>query len=171
MLIEEVVERPPLLIMVHPGSACGSLNDAFGKSAGGAYRDGLVIDLNNSKGGVLIVDGEFSDEIPYYGDFNSAILNALQRAKTAGLPSVRIDADDNSPRWVAKTLNTVRQMGYVATDTIVVSGIWVGTDEGWGANSGCVTAVFKSLKRAGYTTVSISEWAIPDVDEYARDED
>lgn len=169
MLIEEIVQRPPLLIMVHPGSACGSLNSAFGKSAGGAYRAGLVIDLNNSKGGVLIVDGEFSDEIPYYSDFNSAIASALQRAQTSGFPSARILADDDDPNWVRKTLKAVRDMGVVATDRITVSGIWVGTREGFGVTSGCVTAVFRSLKRAGYTNIEVSEWAIPDVDEYAND--
>lgn len=167
MLIEEIEQpKPPLLIMVHPGSACGSLNSAFGRSGGGAYRDGLVIDLNNSKGGVLVVDGELSDELPHYSEFDAAIKNALQRAEAGKFPFGRIMADDQSHQWVGKVIKTVRSMGYVATDKISVSGIWVGTREGYGVNSGCVTAVYKGLRRAGYVRAEISDWAIPDVDEY-----
>ena len=45
MLIEDVQPRPPLLIVVHPGSCCGAVDAHLGKYAGRAYREGVVNDV------------------------------------------------------------------------------------------------------------------------------
>lgn len=173
MLIEEVAGRPPLLIIVHPGSCCGSVDHNLGKYAGRAYREGVVNDIEGWNGAILIVDSEASEECEnsWYGNIGRAMTNAIHRAETQGFPAARVFGDDDlTPNWVGKVTQAVRDMGFNAADRIVITGAWVGTEEGFGEDSGCVTAVFNALQQSQYMKVSISDNAIPDVDEYDRDD-
>lgn len=68
-----------VLVLVHPGSACGSANFNIGKFEARAARDALCSELDNWRGDVLVIDGELSDELEFYPSFDLAIRDCLQR--------------------------------------------------------------------------------------------
>lgn len=157
-LFEMDVGRPPLLVLVHPGSACGSANFNLGNFQARAERDGLILDLTRWKGAVLVADGELSDELPDYPQLNGAILGALQRADDAGFVSRRIAACAHEHTdWTDRILHAVKSAGYVAGETIRITGAWVG-------EHGCVNATQEILQGAGYHT-DILDSAIHEADE------
>lgn len=138
--------RAPLMVLVHPGSCCGSANFNLGKYFARAERDHLAHDLNRWNGAIIVADGELSDELPDYPELNSALLGALQRAAEAGHAAKRISACAmNHPDWPKRILKAVKEAGYVAGETIALTGAWVG-------QHGCVDASQAILTGAGFST-------------------
>lgn len=166
-LVEEAQGKsPPLLIMVHPGSGCGSADDMLGRSQANAERDGLILELDNWEGGVLIVDSGFSDELPRYPRLKTAIDTALHRAKAAGMLSGRIVADDETEdNWSAKIPAALKQ-AQTPTDTVIfISGVWYWEND----RAGCVNATYDAVKASGFPRVIVSDYAV--VDPYADEDD
>jgi hypothetical protein len=156
-----VPEQPvvPLLVLTHPGSACGSADNLLGRYDARASRDGLIIELNHWTGHILVVDGELSDEIPMYMTYSRALEGALHRAKNAGLIAGRIFACDNlTPNWPPKVAKAVKAMKLQPDNPIVVTGAWHCPGE----NFGCVNASERALVKAGFTQVRISDYAVID---------
>lgn len=152
----------PLLVMVHPGSACGSADMNLGKSQASAERAGLINDLNAWKGHLLIVDGELSDEIPRYPQFDTAIIAALNAAKQAGHASGRIFACDNlTPSWPGKVAKAVSKLKLEPQNRIVLTGAWYFTDN---SGAGCVNATERALRKAGFQNIQISDNVVHDGD-------
>jgi hypothetical protein len=149
----------PLLVLTHPGSACGSADHLLGRYDARASRDGLIIELERWTGHILVVDGELSDEIPQYMTYARALDGALHRAKNAGLFSSRIFACDNlTPNWPPKVAKAVKALKLPAETPIVVSGAWHCPGEKFG----CVNATDRALKRTGFINVRISDYAVID---------
>jgi hypothetical protein len=150
---EQAVE--PLLILVHPGSACGSADFNLGRSVAKAERQGLITDLNNSNGGLLVVDGDISDELPRYPALKGAIDEALARAKSRGLIAQRVFACDmKTTNWPTKVKKMVQNMQLDPQTPIEVTGAWVDGE------TGCVVAVYQTLQSLGFKNLVISQNAL-----------
>lgn len=67
---------------------------------------GLGLRLNGWQDGVIVIDGELSDELPRYPQFNQAIQGVLARAKAKGLLSIRRMVDDPAQIRVIKAILT-----------------------------------------------------------------
>ena len=69
----------PILVLVHPGSACGSADMNLGKFEARAARAELAYELDYWHGTLLVIDGELSDELPWYPQLDRAITECLAR--------------------------------------------------------------------------------------------
>ncbi len=168
----ESAQQQLLLIVVHPGSACGSADFNLGRQEARAEREYLASDIMNWDGGVLIVDGELSDELPQYSELDGAIKSALTKAKNRGLISERIYACDNtgSPthggNWCAAVAASV---AHLPRDIKVeITGIWYFEND----EAGCVNAVYDTLSALGFSP-QVRDSAIrdPGGNDYEDDED
>lgn len=83
----------PILVVVHPGSACGSADFNIGDEEGAEARARLVDRLDSWKAGVFVIDGDLSEELPEHPALNEAITRALVRARGDGHVSVRAIAE------------------------------------------------------------------------------
>lgn len=146
-LMIETEAPPTLMVVVHPGSACGSANSSLGKGSANLYRAEIASDVQNHVGHILVVDGEFSDELPYYPMFNTAISNAVVHAKHAGYQGTRIKADDESTSdWTVLVANKIEAMGVQTDSPVSLTGAWFCEDD----SSGCVNATRAILTQRGF---------------------
>jgi len=136
------VER--VLVVVHPGSACGSATYNLGRTEAQSARGELADELTRWDGGVVVVDGELSDELPYYPHLANAIDGALARAAAAGHLSVRLEGDDPDQVAVIEAL-AAEQNWKERGVTCAVTGAWFHPKDG----SGCVGGVHKALLALG----------------------
>lgn len=133
-----------LLIVVHPGSVCGSADFNLGKSDARCARDGLVLELNDWSGGIVVIDGSLSDELVHHRSLDQAIEQALARARDAGHRCERVVGDD--PDQVDRTRELIKRLGDRAPFTrFVVTGAWYHPEDG----SGCVGSVVNTLRERG----------------------
>jgi hypothetical protein len=143
-----------LMVLVHPGSACGSADFNLGKSMANAGRDGLINDLNAWNDALLVLDGTLSDELDGYPALNSAINSAIARCS-----GQRIFADDDQTfDWVRKSVRKMMEMGVKKPSEVVVTGIWYWPND----EAGCVNAVYDALVTVGVEHVIMSDNAITD---------
>lgn len=137
--------RDRVLVLVHPGSACGSANYHLGRQVASACRAEMTSLLDSWCGGVIVLDGDLSDELPDYPIFRAAIENALHRARCRGCASIRAIAQD--PDQVRVVGDLVENLAMIDAE-FVVTGAWYDpTDE-----SGCVNSVVCELKRRDLKT-------------------
>lgn len=144
----------PLLIIVHPGSACGSADENLGRDNAAHQRLEMQLLIENWQGGVLVIDGALSDELEPDGwrrawsDLGAAITGALARAADQGLPSGRIygdDAEDFNQAEAARQL--VKDYALTPENAaITLTGAWIHDDGG-----GCVNHVRETLEALGFT--------------------
>lgn len=159
----------PILVLVHPGSACGSANFNIGRDEARGARDCLAHELRNWIGGVIVLDGELSDELPSYPDFANAIDEALAKARADGHVAIRTMASDPDQIRVIKEI--VEQLGEPAMRaTFTVTGAWYHPEERY-----CVGSVIDALREIG-CTADVCESAVQleqdkDVEEEMEDED
>lgn len=78
-MISPVTLRP-VLVLVHPGSACGSADFNLGSSEASDARSRLANDLALWHGDIIVMDGFLSDEIATHPALDEAIQDALRRA-------------------------------------------------------------------------------------------
>lgn len=145
-----------ILVLVHPGSACGSATYNIGRQSANKARDGLCHELRTWMGGVIVLDGELSDELQSYPELNSQIDSALQRAKADGQVSIRRMADD--PDQVDEIKRIVNELG-ARTASYMVSGAWYQSTDG----GGCVGSVIDALREID-CEAEVSDYAI-DIDQ------
>ena len=147
----------PLLILVHPGSACGSANFNIGKNKARLKRFQLTQDLTQWSGDILVVDGELSDELGRYPEYKQAIEGALNRAEKGQ----RIFACAmNTPGWPNLVAKAIKVLATPDT-SISITGAWLhNTDE-----EGCVNMVEKTMKALGYTPTILESAVDIDGDE------
>lgn len=81
-----------LLVVVHPGSACGSADFNLGMDLARACRDSLIADIKAWRGGAIVITGGLCDEIkrPAYAALDVAISNCLRRARYGRLVSKKV---------------------------------------------------------------------------------
>lgn len=167
-LLQKRAAVAEVLVIVHPGSACGSANDHYGsRNTANGVRDGLIYEWNAWQGGVIVIDGEFSDELPRYPALNAALSGVLARAKQRGLISIRRYGHD--PDQI-RVINALLKKLKIPADQVRfnVTGAWYYND-----SEGCVTSVYDAITSMGYKA-SISDFALTgkwDADEDEWDED
>lgn len=138
-----------VLVVVHPGSACGSADFNLGEALARGRRDRLIREISAWTSGVIIIDGELSDELerPPYARLGTTLKNALTRAASAGFVGTRVMGDDPTQMRVIR--RTVESLGIDKPDAaFVVTGAWYDAD-----GSGCVGSVVDALRADGYYAV------------------
>ncbi len=143
-----------ILVLVHPGSACGSADFNLGPFEGERARDILAQDLADWEGGVIVIDGALSDEVPGYPSLADALDEALAQAR----PALRILGDDASDYDQRRAvLDAATQIGATPeTVRFTVTGAWFDPEEA----SGCVNSVRDALGMAGFV-VEVRPSAVP----------
>lgn len=135
-----------VLVLVHPGSACGSANYNLGREAADLARIEMTDMLNAWDGDIIVLDGDLSDELPRFPVFADAIRSAVRRARRAGCVAIREVAND--PEQV-DAIKRIASMHDLTRSSVVVSGAWYDpTDE-----SGCVNSVIHALNDVGVRAV------------------
>lgn len=138
-----------ILIVVHPGSACGSADFNLELDAGPS-REALAAEIHRWPHDLMIVDGELSSELDHYAILGLAIQNATERD---GRRVVRQHACDfSTPDWP----DVVRQRYHAewpnGPHRVTITGAWYGDD-----GHGCVNAVATAL---GDQDVTVSASAL-----------
>lgn len=138
---------PVVLVLVHPGSACGSADFNIGRFEARAARDQLAWELKTWSGGIVVIDGALSDELDSYPFFAQSISDCLARSKAGGHLSVRVmGSDDDDLDQVERIREVAEAMGQAAMQTeFIVTGAWYHPEDG----GGCVGSVIEELRRMG----------------------
>lgn len=150
-----MTESDSILIIVHPGSACGSADFNLGAAAAEA-RHALAHEIRRWTGHVMIVDGELSSDLDVYPQIGLAIENAIDDAASRGRRASRVLACDFTreewPRIAAEHF-AERHPG---SNDVVLTGAWVEPDGG-----GCVPAMAGALAAQRSVTISPSALSLP----------
>jgi hypothetical protein len=135
----------PLLIVVHPGSACGSATFNLGRPTADAARTTLARAVERWRGHLLVIDGALSEELRRYPGLWNTLEAAITRCRTAGFLAGRRRGDD--PTQVQVTTTFLRQHRFRPTTTrIRITGAWYDPAN----REGCVNSVRDALVRAGH---------------------
>lgn len=146
--------KKSLLVIVHPGSACGSADMNLGVEAAEQCRMEMQSLVEGWEGAVAVIDGELSDELSggerSWSEWGRAINEALERARQQKLLAVRMMGDDSHEyNQQAATKDLVRQHRLDPQSTaITLTGAWVDDSGG-----GCVHAVREVLDELGFNPV------------------
>lgn len=155
--------KATVLILVHPGSACGSANFNLGSQLAQSYREALAADLDGWTGDMLVIDGELSAELtdPAFVSLGKAISNALARCRDAGFRVRRSWGCDNVPPHQAERIRAWIADGTIDARTMDISltGAWYNNDGG-----GCVGGVQENLTSAGFT-VSVRDSVVCELED------
>lgn len=150
-----MTERP-LLILVHPGSACGSADFHHGTSYASSERAMLVDRLMTWQGDLVVADSDLSDELSGYPELANAIDEALARAASSGHAARLLagDHDDDYDEcdWVSQIEEHVVGLG---STRAIITGAWYHPDD----DHGCVNAVYDALQETG-VRVEVDESAL-----------
>jgi hypothetical protein len=156
---------PPLLIVVHPGSACGSADFNIGQTLAQAAREALTRELEGWKGHILVVDGELSEELPDYRFYNRALESAIDDADDNGFKARRIYACAmNTPNWPARVSKAVSKLP--KSTRIGITGAWFHHMD----NDGCVNHVHAVISQLGFARVDVLDSAVS-IDDGDEDEE
>lgn len=144
----------PLLIIVHPGSLCGSADFNLGRDEAKQVRKRIQAELASWSGSVLVLHGDLSDELANYPALESAIEDSVCRASKSALRfggfGVEVDADDPDHSEIA--LQEMDNLGVSKDAPILISGAWFDPTE----KSGCINALRDCLAAAEYQSLEVS---------------
>ncbi len=148
-------DKAPILVIVHPGSACGSADFQIGKYDAEAARDGLRHQFDRWNGGVIVLEGELDDELSdrWYRHLGESISAVLARAKASGQVSLKRKAFD--PDQVSVIKNILKEPA-CRSDRFVVTGAWAYAD-----GTGCVNSVLEAINSVGLSA-EVSDMALSD---------
>ena len=137
-----------ILVLVHPGSCCGSANSNIGRSAASEGREDLAYCLETWEGGIVVIDSDLSDELAYYKKLDQAIREALDKAAGRTDVSVRImGGDEDDFNQVAAIDKVVADLGLVPAErTMHLTGAWYDPE----GDEGCVNSVRDRLVELGF---------------------
>ncbi|EHP90405.1 hypothetical protein [Methylorubrum extorquens] len=142
-----------LLIVVHPGSACGSADFNLGEAEAALGREALAEDLDAWTGPVAVIDGDLSSELRRrnYRDLGTAVEGMLERAAGAGHRSVRMrgDAEEEFDQAAAAAAIVADMQLAAGGWQVEVTGAWHDPDQ----LDGCVNSVVEVIERAGVPCV------------------
>lgn len=137
-----------VMVIVHPGSCCGSADMNLGRYEARSLRDGLVNRLQAWTGPIFIIDGTMSDEIHWsqYEELGRAIRNAIRRARYHRHAAKREwGCDDNGP-GSSGAMEALLARGEIALgDRVYLTGAWTTNHKDWG----CINGAAKVLDDAG----------------------
>lgn len=166
------------LILVHPGSLCGSARAMLGKYDADAAREEILYEVSHHHGPLVIIDGSFSDELSRAE--NELIETSLARNEALGHLALRIWGCDAGEApyigWKPTGLAGKHAVfdgqeeaacaiaDILDTGQILITGAWA-TEDG---SSGCVCSVRDALiaSLGPDRNIEISETALmePDCD-------
>lgn len=144
--------KPPILVLVHPGSACGSADFNIGKVSARSARADLIAELEKSYDRLIIIHGELCDEIEFREDFHEAIEEAKSWAKSLeaegeGMLVIMEGPDGGKPNQEDCIRKVVKKMGKAEAQKyqFIVTGAWYHPIDG----QGCVGSVVNELRKLG----------------------
>jgi hypothetical protein len=147
---------PETLILVHPGSICGSARAQLGRAEADAARAEVLDRVASHEGPLFVIDGALSDELsPRERDLITA---SVRRSAEAGRPAARVWGCDSGerpfPGWAGSRTDGGRLVfdgqEEAATDLAplipagltLVTGAWAGSN----ARDGCVNSVANAVR-------------------------
>lgn len=119
-----------ILIMVHPGSACGSAEFNIGRDDARAGRIALAEEMADWHGPVIVIDSDLSDELGGYPVYAGAIEACLDRNAPY---AVRVGPHEDPCRALTDPV-VIDLMS--RADAVIVTGLW---------REDCVAAVVRNL--------------------------
>lgn len=125
-----------ILVVVHPGSACGSADFNLGTDAGAA-REALAAEIMAWSDDMLVIDGDLSDELEHYAVLAIALDNAGDDKRRRMVRTVACDLHEGWPAMVGTTVDAEWPNG---PHDILITGAWLHGDGG-----GCVNAVLQAV--------------------------
>lgn len=136
-----------ILILVHPGSACGSATFSLGEDEAEKARRTLEADIARWTGHVMVVHGELSDELSDYPALAEAIRACRLRCASHGFLVREIMAcalsDEDWDGIVQEALLKLKQEIPGALEASI-TGAWKSLDD-----SGCVNTVCEISNTVG----------------------
>lgn len=127
------------MVLVHPGSACGSADFNLGDGAA-ELRNALAREVMEWEHDLLVIDGELSDELEHYPVMGIALDNASDRRDRRIVRLVACDLTlDDWPSAVAHRFSSDWPGG---PHDVTITGAWLHEDGG-----GCVNAVAQVISR------------------------
>lgn len=146
------------LILVHPGSMCGSARMQLGRVEADAAREEVLDRVGSHEGPLFVIDGALSDEL---SDRENVLIDgAVRRAAEAGRPAGRLWGCDSGeapyPRWPGFRTDAgplvfdgqeaaATQLAPTLPDgPVLVTGAWAGSN----ASDGCVNSVANAVRAA-----------------------
>lgn len=170
------------LILVHPGSLCGSARSILGRLDANAARDEILFEVSQHQGDLVVIDGSLSDELSR-GE-NETIEASLARVEADGHLALRIWGCDSGEApyigWKATGLQGRHAVfdgqeeaaaaiaDILGSGEISVTGAWATQD----GSTGCVCSVRDALvdTLGDIGCITISETALMEPD-FGRDPD
>jgi hypothetical protein len=170
-IVKKLASNYPILVITHPGSACGSADFNLG---GNGYlsqscREAMIEQFNSWQGGLIVLSGDFDDELrqPKYRSFGNAIDALLSRTQAAGKVSIRkLAPDPDNAKAITKILSdpTNRASQYICT------GAWW-----YGGDDGCVGATAAAIRALGFSPeisdTVVTEEGVSGNDSWDEDDD
>lgn len=154
------MSQHPTLVLVHPGSLCGSAESQLGKYEARSLQEGLKYRLDEHEGAIVVIDGFLSDEI--HSNLRASITDALDRAEAAGHLALRVwGCDAGEPPFEGwedlyafgdvpegsvfdgqeEAAKALAARIWASNHAIECTGAWARSD----MTSGCVTSVMQVL--------------------------
>lgn len=157
--------KQTVLVIVHPGSACGSASYTLGYRVAQEYRERIARNLDRHAGDTLVLDGFLSDELPEHPVLEQAIQRAVARTKYS-MRQYACDAD--GVHFTVLLPEIIRASAWNDPDRFRfdLTGAWYFADD----RSGCVNGVRTVLREMGFE-VAVLVSAMPDPDGNEVDED
>lgn len=157
-----------LLVLVHPGSCCGSANDLIGRDLAQAARQDIARDLKNWEGDLLVLDGFLSDELPHYPMFAAAIDEAVARNRAAGHWAVREHGCDAEEPYTHQTVARLLAESKMVPDTMVKL---TGASYDPADECGCINGVYDQLEAAGFRSLEVLDSCVAMPGDYDDEEE
>ena len=152
MLIFLMPTNPnPILVIVHPGSACGSADMNIGRDNADYLRSEMTALILGWEGGVVVIDSDLSDELcetwrRSHRELGEAIEQAVDRAKSQGKLALRVVGNDGGEYTQMDAIRDIVHTHQWDPTHIAVTltGAWVDND-----GDGCVHSVREVLEKLG----------------------
>lgn len=150
-----VMSKTPnrMLVIVHPGSACGSADMNIGRYNADYLRAEMTGLILSWDGGVVVIDSDLSDELNEtwrrsYRELGEAIEQAVERAQTQGKLALRVVANDFGEYTQMEAIRDIVQTHQwdPAKLNVTLTGAWVHDD-----GQGCVHSVREVLEELGFS--------------------
>lgn len=129
-----------MLVVVHPGSACGSADFHHGRRLARAMRERLSQTLHGWRGAVTVIDSDLSGELAGEPDLAGAIDACLGRSHADGSAARRLSVAGE--RWIEAGRALIQEAG---PGRVVLTGAWYHPDD----DGGCVNAMRDALVQSG----------------------
>lgn len=126
------------MILVHPGSTCGSADFNLGIEAG-ALREALAAEVQAWPHDMMIVYDALSDELEHYAVLGLVIENAKERSGRRVIDEKA--CDQTGAHWPEIVRSRFTQEWPEGPYKITVTGAWYSDD----GSAGCVNSVAQAL--------------------------